>query len=88
MAGVGLLAVTSDTCLVVTRRAQWTAEYPGALDRPGGHPEPSRIFLSDGSLKPDYSDLKIEEAILQEVGEHTDGEDYFRFVAVVIMTQS
>lgn len=64
---VGLLAVTSDTCLVVTRRAQWTAEYPGALDRPGGHPEPSHIFLSDGSLKPDYSDLKIEEAVLQEV---------------------
>ncbi|XP_063873202.1 uridine diphosphate glucose pyrophosphatase NUDT22-like [Scylla paramamosain] len=65
--GVGLLAITSDACLVVTRRAQWTGEYPGALDRPGGHPEPSHIFLPDGSLKPDYSHLKTEETVLQEV---------------------
>ncbi|XP_045110899.1 uridine diphosphate glucose pyrophosphatase NUDT22-like [Portunus trituberculatus] len=65
--GVGLIAVTSDACLVVTRRAQWTGEYPGALDRPGGHPEPNNIFLPDGSLKPDYCHFKPEEAVLQEV---------------------
>ncbi|KAK3882579.1 hypothetical protein Pcinc_013056, partial [Petrolisthes cinctipes] len=53
--GVGLLAMTSDNCLVVTRRAEWTQEHPGALDRPGGHPEPSNVFPHDGSL------LKEEE---------------------------
>lgn len=50
------------------RRALWTAEYPGALDRPGGHPEPSHIFLADGSLKPAYAALHKAEAVLQEVG--------------------
>ncbi|KAG0710680.1 Uridine diphosphate glucose pyrophosphatase [Chionoecetes opilio] len=65
--GAGLLAITSDGFLVVIRRAQWTGEYPGALDRPGGHPEPGRIFFPDASLKPDYSGLEIEEAVVQEV---------------------
>lgn len=52
----------------MTRRALWTAEYPGALDRPGGHPEPSRIFLPNGMLKPDHAARNIEEAVVEEVG--------------------
>lgn len=72
--GVGLLPVTCDGCLVVTRRAMWTGEYPGALDRPGGHPEPSRIFLPDGSLKPDHAARNIEEAVAQEVWESASQE--------------
>lgn len=52
----------------MTRRAEWTAEYPGALDRPGGHPEPSNILMPDGSLKPDYAVLNTEEAVMEEVG--------------------
>ena len=43
---------------MVTRRALWTGESAGMLDRPGGHPEPSNIFdFQDPSVP------KIEEIV-------------------------
>ncbi|XP_042210765.1 uridine diphosphate glucose pyrophosphatase NUDT22-like [Homarus americanus] len=65
--GVGVLLMTKDGHLVVTRRAGWTGEYPGALDRPGGHPEPGRVFTSGGSLKPEDDNWEVDDAVLDEV---------------------
>ncbi|XP_071540899.1 uridine diphosphate glucose pyrophosphatase NUDT22-like [Panulirus ornatus] len=65
--GVGLVLITSDGFLVLTRRAYWTGEYPGALDVPGGHPEPQRIFKDDGTLKPEFGASNVDDVVLQEV---------------------
>lgn len=42
--GVGAITLTSDEFLVFVLRADWTGEYAGCLDRPGGHPEPSLVI--------------------------------------------
>ncbi|XP_037072217.1 uridine diphosphate glucose pyrophosphatase NUDT22-like [Pollicipes pollicipes] len=45
--GVGALLLTADNRLAFVRRALWTGEYPGRLDRPGGHAEPDdRAYLT------------------------------------------
>ena len=41
--GVGAIAITNDSYVILQRRAQWTGESPGKIDRPGGHPEPSNV---------------------------------------------
>ncbi|XP_037072618.1 uncharacterized protein LOC119093719 [Pollicipes pollicipes] len=41
--GVGALLLTADNRLAFVRRALWTGEYPGRLDRPGGHAEPDEL---------------------------------------------
>ena len=38
--GVGAITVTTDDHVVLMRRAGWTAEEAGKVDRPGGHPDP------------------------------------------------
>lgn len=59
------MAFTSDDYLLLIRRAKWTGEYPNAIDRPGGHPEPDNVFAVDGSLKIEGD---IDEAVANEVG--------------------
>ena len=41
--GVGAIAITDDNYVILQRRAKWTGESPGKIDRPGGHPEPSNV---------------------------------------------
>ncbi|XP_076047705.1 uridine diphosphate glucose pyrophosphatase NUDT22-like [Oratosquilla oratoria] len=65
--GVGIVLVTSDHQLVVGRRAAWTGEEPGMLDRPGGHAEPDNVFLSDGSLRPEHEGMSVDEAVMNEI---------------------
>lgn len=66
--GVGILLMTCDDCLVVTRRASWTGEYPGMLDRPGGHPEPDLVLTPEGKLKPDLQGhLGVNDAVMDEI---------------------
>ncbi|XP_064103181.1 uridine diphosphate glucose pyrophosphatase NUDT22-like [Macrobrachium nipponense] len=66
--GVGILLMTCDDCLVVTRRAAWTGEYPGMLDRPGGHPEPDLVLTPEGKLKPDLQGhLGVNDAVMDEI---------------------
>ncbi|KAK7079522.1 Nudix (nucleoside diphosphate linked moiety X)-type motif 22 [Halocaridina rubra] len=59
--GVGVLLITDDGYGVVTRRAAWTGEFPGLLDRPGGHPEP------EGKLKPNFGQTDINEIVMEEI---------------------
>ena len=41
--GVGAITLTSDNWIILMKRADWTGEYPGMVDRPGGHPEPDLV---------------------------------------------
>lgn len=41
--GVGSLLHTSDEKFLFIKRALWTGEDKGKLDRPGGHPEPENV---------------------------------------------
>ena len=41
--GVGAIAITLDNYVILQKRAAWTGEAPGKIDRPGGHPEPSNV---------------------------------------------
>lgn len=41
--GVGSLLLTNDKQFLFMKRALWTGEDKGKLDRPGGHPEPDNI---------------------------------------------
>ena len=41
--GVGSLLLTSDSKFLFLKRAMWTGEDKGKLDRPGGHPEPDNV---------------------------------------------
>ena len=45
--GVGAIAITKDGFVVLIRRALWTGEAPGKIDRPGGHPEPDEALKVD-----------------------------------------
>ena len=42
--GVGAIALTNDDFVILMKRAAWTGEAPGKIDRPGGHPEPDEIL--------------------------------------------
>ena len=55
---MGILLLTSDNHLLVIRRALWTGENPGMIDRPGGHPEPSKIFKFNDPDKPTSEEMK------------------------------
>lgn len=46
--GVGSLVLTKDDKFLFMKRALWTGEDKGKLDRPGGHPEPDNISGEDG----------------------------------------
>ncbi|XP_068247969.1 uridine diphosphate glucose pyrophosphatase NUDT22-like [Palaemon carinicauda] len=66
--GVGILLMTSDDCLTVIRRASWTGEYPGMLDRPGGHPEPDQVLTPEGKPKPEIEGhLGVNDAVMDEI---------------------
>jgi len=41
--GVGAITVTADDQVLLQRRAKWTGEWAGLVDRPGGHPEPGNV---------------------------------------------
>lgn len=41
--GIGALLLTTDKKFVFLKRALWTGEDQGKLDRPGGHPEPDNV---------------------------------------------
>lgn len=41
--GVGCLLLTADDKFIFLKRAMWTGEDKGKLDRPGGHPEPDNV---------------------------------------------
>jgi len=50
--GVGALLETNDGYLCFIQRSQHVGEYPGFLDCPGGHPEPTAIGISpEGRLQ-------------------------------------
>ena len=42
--GIGAITVTNDGYIVLMRRASWTGEGAGKIDRPGGHPEPDEAL--------------------------------------------
>ncbi len=44
--GVGSLLLTADGKFVFLKRALWTGEDKGKIDRPGGHPEPDSVSKS------------------------------------------
>ena len=41
---IGAITITSDRYVVLMRRASWTGEGAGKIDRPGGHPEPDETL--------------------------------------------
>ncbi|KAK8738274.1 hypothetical protein OTU49_004137, partial [Cherax quadricarinatus] len=65
--GVGVVVMTCDGFMVVVRRAGWTGEYPGALDRPGGHPEPDRVLNIDSTSTLGHSSSTLNDVVLKEV---------------------
>ena len=68
---VGALLLTSDNRLVLIRRALWVGEYPGRVDRPGGHAEPDELprpAASSGEELPEEEEER-HEAALSEVFE-------------------
>ena len=42
--GVGAITITTDGFVILIRRALWTGEAAGKIDRPGGHPEPDEAL--------------------------------------------
>ncbi|XP_045607295.1 uridine diphosphate glucose pyrophosphatase NUDT22 isoform X2 [Procambarus clarkii] len=92
--GVGVLVVTSDGFLVAVRRAGWTGEYPGALDRPGGHPEPERVLtthhthssLDDAVLKEVWTSAAHE--VEDEVGIPKDQLDHLTLLGIVLNVEA
>ena len=46
--GVGAITLTTDGFVVLVRRASWTGEGAGMIDRPGGHPEPDDALQVPG----------------------------------------
>ena len=45
--GVGAITITTDGFVILIRRALWTGEAAGKIDRPGGHPEPDEALKVD-----------------------------------------
>ncbi|XP_046642173.1 uridine diphosphate glucose pyrophosphatase NUDT22-like isoform X2 [Daphnia pulicaria] len=70
--GVGSLLLTSDRKFLFLKRAMWTGEDKGKLDRPGGHPEPDNVSTSIQSwteeecTAPENS-LRIREEVFDSV---------------------
>jgi hypothetical protein len=70
--GVGSLLLTSDRQFLFLKRAMWTGEDKGKLDRPGGHPEPDNVSTSIQSwteeecTAPENS-LRIREEVFDSV---------------------
>ena len=42
--GIGAITVTCDEFIVLIKRALWTGEGAGKIDRPGGHAEPDETL--------------------------------------------
>ena len=63
--GVGSLLLTSNKQFLFMKRALWTGEDKGKLDRPGGHPEPDNVT---GETKKSL-DVKNEifDSVLHEI---------------------
>lgn len=70
--GIGALLLTSDRKFVFLKRALWTGEDQGKLDRPGGHPEPDnvskaiRTWTEEECSKPENS-LLIRDEVFNSV---------------------
>ena len=66
--GVGSLLLTSNDQFVFIKRALWTGEDKGKVDRPGGHPEPDNISeLSLHADKAEDFNIQIKEEIFDSV---------------------
>lgn len=66
--GVGSLLLTSDNQFLFIKRALWTGEDSGKVDRPGGHPEPDNVpQLSQHADRPEHSNNQIREEIFDSV---------------------
>ncbi len=55
--GVGAVAVTADTKIMMIRRSRYVAEFPYCLDVPGGHPEPSAVAGCQSAHAADQRDF-------------------------------
>ena len=59
--GIGSLLLTSDQQFLFIRRAMWTGEEPGKIDRAGGHPEPDKLTgRSNSNKEAEYQHLDCE----------------------------
>ena len=60
---VGAALLTSDNRLVLVRRALWVGEYPGQVDRPGGHAEPDELPRPSPSVEEPSVEERHETAL-------------------------
>ncbi|CAL4075039.1 unnamed protein product, partial [Meganyctiphanes norvegica] len=65
--GGGLLLVTVDGYVVVGRRASWVCEFPGFLDRPGGHAEPDNVSSLKKETIHARADTDLHQAVFDEI---------------------
>ena len=72
--GVGSLLLTADKKFLFMKRALWTAEDHGKLDRPGGHPEPDNIPNINSWTEDDYGKVENSLQILNEVFDSVKNE--------------
>ena len=73
--GVGSLLLTNDDQFLFIKRALWTGEDKGKVDRPGGHPEPDNVSqLSLHVDKPEHFNSQIKEEIFDSVLNEIQGE--------------
>jgi len=63
--GVGAVLETVDGYLCFIKRSQHVGEYPGYLDCPGGHPEPTNIPVGPAELEGPQN-IKLEKRIVEE----------------------
>ncbi len=70
--GVETALRTADGALVLLRRSERVADFAGALNGPGGHPEPDRVSAGGGTPMDGASARReIFDAILRETAEET-----------------
>ena len=76
--GVGAIAVTNDDFVILMKRAAWTGEAPGKIDRPGGHPEPDEILKlksqSDAKDKNQFYEDFSNQEVLEEIFQSPQNE--------------
>jgi len=66
--GVGSLLLTKDDKFLFIKRAMWTGEDKGKIDRPGGHPEPDNISqLHLHADKTEHFNREVREEIFNSV---------------------